>query len=330
MADALGKPNESMRRRELVAGSIALFAAPWVAKSQERKVSRIGALLLTSSPENFERQFGRALQELGYEQGRNISIEYRSAAAGEVDRLSELAGELISLRSDIIVAWNTPAAHAAKRATVDIPIVIIAGDPVGTGLVVSLARPGGNVTGVSSTAAELGGKLLQLLKELLPTANQFATLAHTTDPFARPFVEQIQSAARNLGVRVQPVVVRGAEELSSAFASIVRERTGAVIIQPILATRAAAELAVESRLAAISTGRSFAEAGGLLSYAADLADLYRRAAYFVDKILKGAKPADLPVEQPTRFELVINLKTAAAIGLTVPPSILSRADEVIE
>jgi putative ABC transport system substrate-binding protein len=176
----------------------------------------------------------------------------------------------------------------------------------------------------------LGGKLLQLLKELLPTANQFATLAHATDPFARPFVAQIQSAAQNLGVRVQPVVVRGAEELSAAFASIVRERTDAVIIQPILATRAAAELAVESRLAAISTGRSFVEAGGLLSYAADLADLYRCAAYFVDKILKGAKPADLPVEQPTRFELVINLKTAKALGLTVPPSILSRADEVIE
>jgi putative ABC transport system substrate-binding protein len=203
----MGDPIQSVRRRTFVTASIALFVVPSVAKSQERKVPRIGALSLTSSPENFERQFGRALQELGYEQGRNITIEYRSATAGKADHLTELAGELVKLRSDIIVAWNTPAAHAAKRASADIPIVIIAGDPVGTGLVASLARPGGNVTGVSSTAAELGGKLLQLLKELLPAANQIATL----DPFARPFAEQIQSAARDLGVRIQPVVVSGAE-----------------------------------------------------------------------------------------------------------------------
>jgi putative tryptophan/tyrosine transport system substrate-binding protein len=330
MVDPLGNPKRPIRRRVFVAGSVALLAAPWVADGQERNPARIGALLLTSNPENFQRQFGEALQELGYAQGRNIAIEYRSAAAGEVDRLAELAGELVRLRSDIIVAQNTPAAQAAKRATADIPIVIMAGDPVGTGLVSSLARPGGNVTGVSAIAAEFGGKLLQLLRELLPTANQFATLAHATDPFARPFVEQIQSAARDVGVRIQLIVVRGAEEFSEAFASMVRERSEAVVIQPILATRRAAELAVESRLASIATGRSFAEAGGLLSYAADQVDLYRRAAYFVDRILKGAKPADLPVEQPTRFELVINLKTAQALGLSVPQSLLARADEVIE
>ena len=330
MADPLGNPKRPIRRRVFVAGSVALLAAPWVADGQERNPPRIGALLLTSNPENFQRQFGEALQELGYAQGRNIAIEYRSAAAGEVDHLAELAGELVRLRSDIIVAQNTPAAQAAKRATADIPIVIMAGDPVGTGLVSSLARPGGNVTGVSAIAAEFGGKLLQLLRELLPTANQFATLAHATDPFARPFVEQIQSAARDVGVRIQLIVVRGAEEFSEAFASMVRERSDAVVIQPILATRRAAELAVESRLASIATGRSFAESGGLLSYAADQVDLYRRAAYFVDRILKGAKPADLPVEQPTRFELVINLKTAQALGLTVPQSLLARADEVIE
>jgi putative tryptophan/tyrosine transport system substrate-binding protein len=206
----------------------------------------------------------------------------------------------------------------------------MAGDPVGTGLVSSLARPGGNVTGVSAIAAEFGGKLLQLLRELLPTANQFATLAHATDPFARPFVEQIQSAARDVGVRIQLIVVRGAEEFSEVFASMVRERSDAVVIQPILATRRAAELAVESRLASIATGRSFAESGGLLSYAADQVDLYRRAAYFVDRILKGAKPADLPVEQPTRFELVVNLNAAKALGLEIPPTLLARADEVIE
>jgi putative ABC transport system substrate-binding protein len=237
---------------------------------------------------------------------------------------------LVRLRCDIIVAWNTPAAHAAKRATADIPIVVIAGDPVGTGLVASLARPGGNITGVSSIAAELGGKLLQLLRELLPTASQFSALAHSTDPFAKPFVEQIQSAARDIGVRILPVVVHGADELSGAFASMVRERTDAVVIQPILATRAAAELAVVHHLPSISTGRPFAEAGGLLSYAADLVDTYRRAAYFVDKILKGAKPADLPVEQPTKFELIVNLRTAKLLGLTVPQSMLALADEVIE
>jgi putative ABC transport system substrate-binding protein len=330
IADPLGNPQRSIRRRVFVAGSVALFATPWVADGQERNLPRIGALLLTSNPENFQRQFGEALQELGYAQGRNIAIEYRSVAAGEIDRLAELAGELVRLQSDIIVAQNTPAAQAAKRATATIPIVIMAGDPVGTGLVSSLARPGGNVTGVSAMAAEFGGKLLQLLRELLPTANQFATLAHATDPFARPFVDQIQSAARDIGVRIQLIVVGGAEEFSGAFASMVRERSDAVVIQPILATRRAAELAVESRLASIATGRSFAAAGGLLSYAADQVDLYRRAAYFVDKILKGAKPADLPVEQPTRFELVINLKTAQALGLTVPQSLLARADEVIE
>jgi putative ABC transport system substrate-binding protein len=180
----------------------------------------------------------------------------------------------------------------------------MADDPVGTGLVASLARPGGNVAGVSAIAAELGGKLLQLLRELLPAANQFAILAHATDPFAGPFVEQIQSAARDVGVRIQLVVVRGAEEFSGAFASMVSERTDAVVVQPILATRRAAELAVESRLASIATGGSCAEAGSLLFWSADQVDLYRRAAYFVDKILKGAKPADLPVEQPTRFELL--------------------------
>jgi putative ABC transport system substrate-binding protein len=309
--------------------AVGVLVGPLAAEAQQAKVPRIG-MLLVSYPEHTQARFRKALRDLGYVEGQNILVEYRSAPAGQTDRLADLATELVRLKVDVIVAQFTPSAQAAKRATADIPIVMApAGDPVGTGLVASLARPGGNVTGLSGMGAELSGKLLQLIKELLPAVTRVAALVHTTDPFARPFLDQIRSAARSLGVQIQPVVVGGPEEFDGAFAAMVKERAGAVLVQGLLATKRTADLAVKHRLPAFSAGRTFAETGGLMSYAANADDIVRRAAVYVDRILKGAKPADLPVEQPTKFELVINMKTTNALGLKIPQSLLLRADEVI-
>jgi len=317
-------------RRSFVAGATALLAAPLVGEAQQAKVPRIGALLLSAPQERFHESFGEGLRELGYIEGQTVLVEYRSVTAGQADRLLDLATQLVRLKVDVIVAYTTLSGDAAKRATAEIPIVAIAADPVGTGLVASLARPGGNVTGLSSTIADLGGKHLELLRELRPGMSRAATLTLASSPLARPFIEQIQLGARSIGVRIRPVVVRGADDLDGAFAAIVKERVAAVIVQPVLATKRSADLATKYGLLSVAAAGSFAEAGGLMSYAASDAHLYRRAAYFVDKILKGAKPADLPVEQPTKFELVINMKTAKALGLTIPPSLLLRADQVIE
>jgi putative ABC transport system substrate-binding protein len=238
--------------------------------------------------------------------------------------------ELVQLPVDLLVAVNTPAAHAAKRATTALPIVFSAGDPVGTGLVASLARPGGNITGVGGSAVELGGKCLELLQELLPTLTRVAALVHATDPFARSFLAHIESAAQSLGVQVQPVVVRGAEEFDGAFMAMMQEEAGAVIIQPLLATPHAAALAVQHHLPAMSLPPTFAEAGGLMTYASNRAENWRGIATYVDKILKGTKPADLPVLRAMKFDLVINLKTAQSLGITIPPSLLFQADRVIQ
>jgi putative ABC transport system substrate-binding protein len=310
-----------------------LLAAPLPAEAQQAKVPRIGVLLLISAPERFQGSFREGLRELGYVEGRNILVEYRYAA-GQVDRLTDLAADLVRLKVDVIVAQSTPSVQAAKRATAEIPIVMApAGDPVGTGLVATLARPGGNVTGLSAAATDLGGKLLQLIKETRPAVDRIAVLKHATDPFAAPFFAQIQSAAVSVGVRIQAVVVRGAEEFDGAFEAMIKERAGAVVVQPILATKHAADLALKHRLPSITTGarvRAFTDLGGLMAYGPNSEENNRRAAVYVDKILKGAKPADLPVEEPTKFELVINMKTATALGLTIPPSLLLRADHVVK
>ena len=318
----------------IVALTFSLLAAPLPVEAQPAHVPRIGVLAveggIVSTPERFQAEFREALQERGYVEGQNILVDHRWVTAGQIERLDDLAVELVRLQVDLLVAFNTPAAHAAKRATTAIPIVFNAGDPVGTGLVASLARPGGNVTGVGGIAAELGGKSLDLLRELLPTVTHVAALVHATDPFARPLLEHIESAARSLGVRIQPVVVRGAEEFDDAFATMAQEGAGAVIIQPILATPHTAALAVQHHLPAISSPLAFVEAGGLMTYASNRGGLWRGLATYVDKILKGAKPADLPVERPTKFDLVINLKTAQALGLTIPPTLLFQADKVIQ
>ena len=262
--------------------------------------------------------------------GEKHSFGFRSAE-GHLDRLSELAAELVRLKVDIIVTWFTPATQAAKQATHEIPIVMAdTGDPVGTGLVASLPRPGGNVTGIAGVTAELSGKCVELIRDMLPSARRVTALANATDPFSKPFLEQIKLGGEATGTTINPVRVSSSEEFETAFAAMEKDRPDAVIVQPSLPSKRAAELALKHRVPAVSVPRWFAEEGGLMSYSARYVDLFRKAAVYVDKILKGARPADLPVEQPTIFELVINLNTARALGLTVPPELLVRADQVIE
>ena len=238
------------------------------------------------------------------------------------------SGERELKRRDFL---TLPTVRAAKQATNAIPIVMAdAGDPVGTGLVASLSRPRGNITGMAGVTAELAGKSVELIREMMPSAQRLAALCNVTDPFYKPFLAQIQLAARTVPVEIQSVMVNGPEEFNAAFPLMRQERIDAVIVQPSLPTKRAAELALKNHLPAVSVPRWFAEEGGLMAYSPRLADLYRQATTYVDKILNGARPADLPVQQPTKFELVINLKTAKALGLAVPPTLLARADEVIE
>ena len=321
-----------MRRREFI-GLLGGAAAvrPLAAHAQQPKMPTVGALVIGNiNPEQFWREFRQGLRDLGYVEGQSIRFEFRSAE-GQINRLPELAAELVRLKIDIIVTWFTPTALAAKQATLEIPIVMAeTGDPVGTGLVASLPRPGGNVTGIASATAELAGKSVQLIRDMLPWARRVTALANATDPFSKPFLEQVQFAGEASGTTINPVRISSSEEFEGAFAAMEKERPDAVIVQPSLPSKRAAELALKHRVPAVSVPRWFAEEGGLMSYSARFADLYREAAVYVDKILKGAQPADLPVEQPTIFELVINLKTAKALGLTVPRVLLARADEVIE
>jgi putative ABC transport system substrate-binding protein len=241
-----------------------------------------------------------------------------------------LAAELVRLKVDVIVAYQTPSATAARQATTEIPIVMQAGDPVGTGLISSLVRPGGNITGLSNTVAELGAKTLELIRECLPATRRVAVLANAPDPFSRPFVEQIEAGGRVLRMAIQPIRVRDVEEIGAAFAAMVNERADAVIVQGSLPHRPTLDLALKHRLPPFAGNRLWVQEGALMSYAGNQSDQNRRAAYYVDRIFKGAKPADLPVEQPTRFELTVNLKTAKVLGITVPDTLLGRADEVIE
>ena len=253
------------------------------------------------------------------------------SADGKLDLLPSLAAELIALKGDVIVAVFTPGALAAKRATSEIPIVFLTGDAVGTGIVPSLARPGGNLTGVSVLGAELQGKCVGLLHEMLPSVRRVAALGYAADAFSKPFVDQVQLAGRVSGIEINPILMlREVGEIDAAFAALKKGRADAVVMQATFSTKHVADLVLKHRLPASTNQRSFAEAGGLMSYGYDAHDLYRRVASFVHKVLQGNNPADMPVEQPSKFELVINLKTAKALGLTIPQSLLQRADRVIE
>jgi len=317
-----------VRRRELIAMAAAGTVWPTLLRAQPPPVPRIGMLTATS-PEPFRSEVLAALRELGYIAGQSIVVEFRSTAEGTA-RLAELAAELVRLKVDVIVAHQTPAAQAAKQATAEIPIVMLAGDPVATGLVASLARPGGNVTGLSATTAEIAAKNVELLREVQPSLRRIGVLANATDPFTRPFLEQIEQGARMIGIEIKPIMIRRADELDGAFAELRRAGVGAVIIQPSVPRRAAAELALRHLLPAASPTVLFPTEGGLIAYASRATESFRRMAHYVVQILKGRKPADLPVEQPTSFDLAVNLKTAKALGITIPPTILARADEVIE
>jgi len=301
---------------------------------QTKKIPRIGYLSLASQPGPREEAFIQGLRDLGWIDGQSISIEYRWAA-GNVDRLPVLAEQLVRLKVDLIVAGATPVIQAAKSATSTIPIVMpSAADPVGTGLVTSLARPGGNVTGMSHMHPDLAGKRLELLTEILPKLSRVAFLGYAPGTGKQPFLKEEKDAAQRFGMSFQPLMLRSPEEIEGALSAISKERSGALIVQPTFIAPLGhgpriAALAVKHRLPTVSDGFGFADIGGLMFYGPDTKTMHRRAAIYVDKILKGANPADLPVEQPTKFEMVINLKTAKQIGLAIPPNVLARADKVI-
>jgi putative ABC transport system substrate-binding protein len=321
----------------VIAGS--LLTAPLAAEAQQAgKVARIGWLgdSPAASP-HLDEAFRQGLRDLDYVEGRNVVIEYRWAE-GKFERLPALAAELVALKVDVILAGTVLAAVAAKQAIRTIPIVFAAvADPLGSGLVTSLARPGGNVTGLSVLSPELVGKRLEQLKQALPGVSRVAVLWQPGafgERTEQDMLKAAEVAARALGVRLQFVEARGPTDFDRAFSDMTRAHAGALTVLPspmfLNERRRLVDLAAKHRLPAGYPWREGADAGGLISYGPSLADLYRRAATYVDKILKGAKPGDLPVEQPTKFELVINLKTAKALGLTIPPSLLHRADQVIE
>jgi putative tryptophan/tyrosine transport system substrate-binding protein len=316
------------RRRKFIALLGGAAAWPLAARAQQGERVRHVGVLLVSGPEPLG-PFREALGDLGYVEGKNIQIDVRSAQ-GEDTRLPELAAELVRSRVDVIVAVQTPAAHAAKNATRDIPIVVMAGDPIATGLISNLARPDGNVTGLSGTAAEAAAKSLELIAEIKPGARRVGVLGNADDPFMKPFFEQIQRGAPGVRLEVHQITVHGSGELNDAFAEIARERADAVVIQGSLPVQLTVDLALKYLLPSLSTQKSAVQAGILMSYSGSFAERGRLIANYVDQILKGAKPADLPVQQPTKYELVINLKTAKALGLELPPTLLARADEVIE
>jgi ABC-type uncharacterized transport system substrate-binding protein len=322
--------------RLIAALALALFA--WSLSADAQRPTRVPLVgILSDEGISFEVSFGpfaQGLRDLGYLEGQNIAFERRSSA-GKNEILPRLADELIRLQPDVILAIGTAAALAAKSATHTIPIVFTrTADPIGSGLVLSLAQPGGNLTGVSDQMVETGAKRLELLVTAVPDAKRMGVLRDPDAPASGPELAEIERAAHSLDHEVIPVDVRGPEGLESAFLAMADRRAGALIVVPgtVIADnmQRIVELTAKARLPAMGTSRRFVEAGGLMSYAPENTYKFRRAAAYVDKILKGAKPSDIPVEQPTKFELVINLKTAKALGLTLPYTLLGRADEVIE
>jgi len=324
-----------MTRLAVALLSLALLVAPLAVEAQSGKVYRIG-FLGAASASSYARHvnaFRQGLRELGYVEGKNITVESRWAE-DKYDRLLDLAAELVRLKVDLIVTHGTPGALAAQRATTTIPIVMAAvGDAVATGLVANIARPSGNITGSTFFFPELMGKRLELLKQAMPRVTRVAVLLNPENPSHRLALEAMEAVAGELKLELQRVEVRGPDEFETGFTAMAERRAGALVVIDDAMLRAnarrVADLAAMKRLPSIGF-KEYVDSNGLMAYAVDLLDMFRRAAAFVDKILKGARPADLPIEQPTKFELVINLKTAKALGLTIPQSVLLRADEVIQ
>jgi putative ABC transport system substrate-binding protein len=323
-----------MDRRTFLPGVLVLVAPIALEAQQVNRLARIGVLSF-ASPDPFREGFRRALGDLGYVEGRNVAIDHL-AAGGDIDRLPALAAALVRANVRVIVANATPSIRAAMQATDRIPIVMAtAGDALRTGLVANLARPGGNVTGLSLALVELAGKTVELLREVLPRSTRFACLVHSADPLHREFLAEAESSTRRLGLQFSPAVLNSDRELDAAFRSLAQSGVGGVVVQPIFTldpeTRSTVvKLSLAHRLPAVSGLRRFADAGGLLAYASEFNDLPKRAATYVDRILRGAAPGDLPVEQPTHFQLVFNLKTAKTLGVVIPRDLLLRADQLVE
>jgi putative tryptophan/tyrosine transport system substrate-binding protein len=320
-----------MLRRDFIAllGSAAT-SWPLSVLAEQGKVAKIGVLLLGyPDPSLFIKGLREGLRDLGYEEGRSIELIVRSAD-GKPEALASLAADLLRSQVDIIVAYPTTAGLAAQKATSELPIVAVGGDLEATGLIANLARPGGNVTGVSTTSDDIAAKNLELITEILPVTRRVAVFVNAASRYGATLLEHVQVAAQALNIEVKSFRVRESTELEADFASFAEWKPDALLIHPALPQKLIADLALQRHLPAISPNSAFCEAGGLASYSADLESLSRQSATLVDKILKGRKPSDLPAELPTRFRLIVNLKTAKAIGLAVPSTLLARADEVIE
>lgn len=297
----------------------------------EQRPPRVGVLMLGEpSPVLFLEQLREGLRELGYIEGQSIHLELRDAG-GSLERLKVDARELVDLRVDVIVGFQTPAVLAAKEATTALPIIMCpAADPVATGLVASLARPGGNLTGVTTATAELAAKALSLMKEALPTIQRVGVIGNELDPFHAPFAESVIAAARALALEPKLVLARGGQDLQRAFGDVVASGAEAVMVQPSLPRERSTQAAIEARLPLVVANAEFGRVGALIAYGVDIGAVYRQSAGFVDKIIKGRRPADLPVEFATKFLLVVNLQTARLLGVSLPPSLIARADEIVE
>ena len=327
-------------RRQLLlvlgAGALAVPLASFA--QQQAKIWRVGFLSARRRPASLDTDyygaFPRGMRDLGYVEGKNLAIEWRFAE-GEYERLPGMVAELVQLKVDVIMALGPPAIVAAQKATTTIPIVVVTSvDPVGAGFVKSLARPGGNITGLSNLAGDISSKHLEMLLATMPTLARVAVLMNPANPAHAAMLKNVQYATQKAGIKILPVEAQTPQDIERAFSTLAREHVGAVIValDPLFIQQGP-QIAVQARkyrLPSIFANREYAEAGGLLSYGQNQLDIYRRAATYVDKILKGAKPADLPIEQPTKLELVINLKTAKALGITIPQSLLLRADEVLQ